>query len=108
MKALVQKVGTAKCDCAKTMCGGHGRCYGLGTEVALDGYSDCECFDGYSGANCTKTVAAIAPGLQSLSSVPQQATPPTKLAARAPTVSLPALRGRRVVSTTPGSGAAAR
>lgn len=27
LKQLIQRVGTAKCDCSKTMCSGHGRWY---------------------------------------------------------------------------------
>lgn len=54
LKALIARVGKAKCDCAKSMCSGHGRCYGVGSETAPGGYSACECFEGYSGTNCTQ------------------------------------------------------
>ena len=50
LRQLIQKVATKKCDCAKTMCGGNGRCYGVG----VGGYSACHCYEGYGGPNCTK------------------------------------------------------
>jgi hypothetical protein len=53
LRQLIQTVATKKCDCAKTMCGGNGRCYGVG------GYASCHCFDGYSGPNCTKQTSAL-------------------------------------------------
>lgn len=50
LKQLIERVAAKKCDCAKTMCGGHGRCHGVG----VGGYAACQCFQGYSGPNCTK------------------------------------------------------
>ena len=53
LRKLIEEVTTEKCECANTMCSGHGRCYGIGTAAVQGGYSACQCFDGYTGANCT-------------------------------------------------------
>ena len=52
LRQLIQKVATKKCDCAKNMCNGNGRCHGVG----VGGYAECQCFEGYSGVNCTKKI----------------------------------------------------
>ena len=35
LKQLIERVAAKKCDCAKTMCGGHGRCHGVGVAVVV-------------------------------------------------------------------------
>jgi hypothetical protein len=65
LKQLIQTVGTAKCNCGKSMCSGHGRCYGEG------GYSECQCFDGWSGDNCTKQLQSTTTLTSEVSRVPQ-------------------------------------
>lgn len=65
LRQLIEKVTTQKCDCAKTMCGGNGRCYGVG----VGGFSACQCFEGYSGANCTNKVGGTTAGTSTVSNM---------------------------------------
>jgi hypothetical protein len=58
LRQLIERVATKKCDCAKTMCSGHGRCHG----ARVGGYAACQCFDGYRGANCTENMEKIGRG----------------------------------------------
>ena len=55
LKQLIHRVGAAKCQCSASMCGGHGRCYGVG----VGGYAACECFEGFSGVNCTTKTGRV-------------------------------------------------
>jgi hypothetical protein len=55
LKQVITDVTKQKCDCAKAMCNGNGRCHG----VDVGGYAACQCFEGYSGANCTFPTESI-------------------------------------------------
>jgi hypothetical protein len=51
LKALIQRVGTDKCQCAAKQCSGHGRCYGPTGES-----QKCACYAGFSGDSCSTRV----------------------------------------------------
>ena len=80
LRQLIQTVATKKCDCAKTMCGGNGRCYGVG----VGGYASCLCNEGYGGPNCTKKTSALTTTEQRSGGVAQGANAKPRVARASP------------------------